>query len=104
MWKISYIFCLHQLFIGETTSHLGNGNKHHVYDIHENDLWPFEQFGTLPKTQGSIEALLVYSMIAQEVKLYKRNIYMVWTDVKKAFDSIQQKYIIKILELLEAPA
>ena len=75
-------------------------NRH----IHENDLWPFEQFGTLPKTQGSKEALLVDSMIAQEVKLYKRNIYMVWTDVKKAFDSIQQKYIIKILELLETPA
>ena len=75
-------------------------NKH----IHDNNLWPFEQFGTLGRTQGSKEALLLDSMIAEEVRLYKRNIFMVWTDVKKAYDSIQQHYIIRMLELIEAPS
>ena len=71
--------------------------------IHDNNLWPFEQFGALGGTQGSKEVLLLDAMIAEEVRLYKRNIFMVWTDVKKAYDSIQQRYIIRILVLLEVP-
>ena len=74
-------------------------NKH----LHENNLWPFEQFGTLEKTQGSKEVLLLDAMIANEVRTYQRNIYMAWTDVKKAFDSVCQNHILRIMEVLGVP-
>ena len=93
------ITCLSIIYKIKSSIIANKFNKH----IHDNQLWPFEQFGALAGTQGSKEALLLDAMIAEEMRMYKRNIFMVWTDVKKAYDSIQQRYIIRVLDLLEVP-
>ena len=69
--------------------------------MHTNELWPYEQMGTVPKTQGSKEVLALDSIIAKEARLYGRNLCMVWTDVKKAYDSIFQTYILRTLTMLK---
>ena len=39
----------------------------------------------------------------REVKIYRRNLTVAWTDVKKAYDSLYQEFIIQILEYLKVP-
>ena len=41
--------------------------------------------------------------IAKEVKLYRRNLTVAWTDVKKAYESLYQEFIIQIPECLQFP-
>ena len=71
--------------------------------IHANKIWPLEQLGTLSGTQGCKELILVDMTIADEVRTYRRNLCEVWTDIKKAYDTISQKWILKVLEILEFP-
>ena len=55
-------------------------------------------------TLGAKEAILFDRYIAKEVKLYRRNLTVTWTDVKKAYDSLYQEFIIQILEYLKVPS
>ena len=71
--------------------------------IFRNKIWPFEQLGTLEGTLGAREATLFDRCIAKKVKLYRRNLTIAWTDVKKAYDSLYQEFIIQILEYLKVP-
>ena len=71
--------------------------------IVRNKIWPFEQLGTLEGTLGEKEAILFNRYIAKEVKLYRRNLTVAWTDVKKVYDSSYQEFIVQILEYLKAP-
>ena len=42
-------------------------------------------------------------MILDEVKKNRRNLYMMWFDYKKAFDSVPHDWIIKALKLAKVP-
>ena len=42
-------------------------------------------------------------MILNEVKHYCRNLYTVWLDYQKAFDSVPHSWIIKAYELAKVP-
>ena len=58
---------------------------------------------------GCAEQLLIDKMIPNEVKHNKevkynrRNLYTVWLDYQKAFDSVPQSWMIKALELAKVP-
>ena len=42
-------------------------------------------------------------MVHDEIKKHQRNIFMMWFDYKKAFDSVPHDWIIKALELAHVP-
>ena len=68
-----------------------------------NKIWPFEQLGTLEGTLGAKGAILFDRYIAKEVKLYRKNLDVAWTDVKKSYDSLYQEFIMQMLEYLKVP-
>ena len=67
------------------TAIINNILRHHIF---RNKIWLFEQLGTLEGTLMGQEAILFDRYIAKEVKLYRRNLTVAWTDVKKAYDSL----------------
>ena len=71
--------------------------------ILENKIWPFEQLGTLEGTLGAKEAILFDRYIVRETRLYKINLSVAWTDVRKAYDSLYQEFIIKMLQFIRVP-
>ena len=95
------ITCLSVIYKIQTAI-INNILRDHIF---RNNIWPFEQLGTLEGTLGAKEAILFDRYIAKEVKLYRRNLTVAWTDVKKAYDSLyqDQEFIIQILEYLKVP-
>ena len=57
----------------------------------------------MEKTLGAKEAIIFDRVINREVKMYKRNFYVGWTDVRKAYDSVFQEFIIEMLNFIKAP-
>ena len=72
--------------------------------LYLNKIWPFGQLGTLEGTLGANEALLFDRYTEKEVKLYRRNLTVAWTDVKNAYDSLYQEFIIQIHQYLKSQA
>ena len=70
--------------------------------IFSNNIWPFEQLGTMEKTLGAKEAIIFDRVINREVRMYKRSLYVGWTD-RKAYDSVFQEFIIEMLNFIKAP-
>ena len=68
-----------------------------------NDIITLEQAGGKPGSWGCTDQLMINKMILDEVKKNKRNLYMMWFDYKKAFDSVPHSWIIKALELAKVP-
>ena len=52
---------------------------------------------------GATEQLLINKNILKEVKVKRRNLYTVWLDYKKAFDSIPHKWLLYALKLAKVP-
>ena len=63
--------------------------------IFSNNIWPIEQLGTMEKTVGAKEAIIFDRVINREVRMY-RTLYVGWTDVRKAYDSVFQEFIIEM--------
>ena len=57
----------------------------------------------MEKTLGAKEAIIFDRVINREVRMYKRNLYVGWTDVRKAYDSVFQEFIIEMLNFIKAP-
>ena len=68
--------------------------------IFSDNIWPFEQLGAMEKTLGAKEAIIFDRVINREIKMYKRNLYVEWIDVKKAYDSVFQEFIIEMLNFI----
>ena len=52
---------------------------------------------------GTTEQLLINKNILKEAKTLKRNIYTVWQDYQKAFDSITHEWLLSSLKLAKLP-
>ena len=68
-----------------------------------NNIITLEQAGGKPGSWGCTDQLLINKMILDEVKVHRRNLYMMWFDYKKAFDSVPHDWIIKALQLAKIP-
>ena len=58
---------------------------------------------TKEKALGAKAAIIFDRVINREVRMYKRNLYVGWTDVRKAYDSVFQEFIIEMLNFTKAP-
>ena len=51
-----------------------------------NDIITVEQAGGKRGSWGCVDQLLIDKMVQEEVSNYRRSIFMMWFDYKKAFD------------------
>ena len=61
------------------------------------------QRGAKQKCSGTAENLLLDSIVLRDVKLRQRNLSVVWIDMRKAYDSVNHEWIMKILEVHRLP-
>ena len=52
---------------------------------------------------GCSDQLLINKTITQEEKMYRRNLFTIWLDYKKAFDSVPHDWMIEALKLAKMP-
>ena len=69
-----------------------------------NSIIAVEQAGGKRGSWGCSEQLLINKMILNEVREHKRNIFTMWFDYKKAFDSIPRQWLLEALKLAKLPA
>ena len=87
MYKL-YTSCLNQLI-----------QDHCEY----NNIITDEQAAGKKGVWGCAEQLLVNKGILKEVRKQKRNLYTVWLDYAKAFDSVPHSWLFKALQLAKLP-
>ena len=66
-------------------------------------LMQIDQRGAKQKCNGTVENLLLDSVVLWDVKLHQRNLSVAWIDVRKAYDSLNHGWIRKILEVHRLP-
>jgi hypothetical protein len=70
-------------------------------EVERRDLLAEEQLGTVRGVQGAKEQALANTAINKE---NGNNLKTAWIDVKKAFDSVDHRYLIRCIERLRLPA
>ena len=78
------------------TNCLNNFFEHHC---RTNSIIRTEQAGGEKGIWGTTEQLLINKNILKEAKTLKRNIYTVWLDYQKAFDSITHELLLKLAKI-----
>ena len=53
---------------------------------------------------GCVEQLLLNKAVMSEVKKKRQNIFNIWPDYKKAFDSVPHEWLLYALQLAKVPA
>ena len=82
------------------TSCLNNFLEHHC---RTNSIITTEQAGGKKGIWGTTEQLLIDKNILKEAKTLKRNMYTVWLDNQKTFDSVTHKRLLRSLQLAKVP-
>ena len=59
-----------------------------------NDIIAPEQAGAKKEMWGCVDQLLINKVVLEEVKKYLRNLFTVWLDYRKAYDSIPHPWIL----------
>ena len=62
-----------------------------------------EQAGGKSNVWGCLEQLLINKMVLEEAVSNRRDLYTVWLDYQKAFDSIPHEWLLKSLRLAKVP-
>ena len=62
-----------------------------------------EQAGAKKEMWGCADQLLINKVVLEEAKKYRRNLFTVWLDYRKAYDSIPHPRILETLRLAKIP-
>ena len=68
-----------------------------------NSIITTEQAGGKKGIWGTTEQLLINKNILKEAKTLKRNIYTVWLDYQKVFNSVTHEWLLRSLKLAKVP-
>ena len=68
-----------------------------------NDIITIEQAGGKKGSWGCPDQLLINKMILEEVHTNRRNLFTMWFDYRKAFDSISHRWLFEALKLAKVP-
>ena len=68
-----------------------------------NNILTVEQAGGKKGSWGCTDQLLINKMILDEVRKFKRNIFTMWFDYRKAFDSIPHTWLYEAMKLAKIP-
>ena len=70
---------------------------------HSNNIIFEEQAANKRESWGCIDQLLINKTIMDEAVKYKRSIFCIWLDYKKAYDSVPHSWILESLKLAKIP-
>ena len=62
-----------------------------------------KQRGAKVGCSGTIDNLLIDCMVCEDSKRNKRNLSMAWIDVKKAYDSVDHKWLVQMMAVHRFP-
>ena len=62
-----------------------------------------EQAGWKKYSWGCADQLLINKMVLDQVKQQRKNLFLMWSDYRKAFDSVPHSWVIKALHLANVP-
>ena len=68
-----------------------------------NDIITIEQADGKKGSWGCIDQLLVNKMVMDEVRKHRRNLFVMYFDYRKAFDSISHTWLFEALKLAKVP-
>ena len=68
-----------------------------------NNVITVKQAGGKKGSWGCPDQLLINKMVLDEVRQYNRNIFTMWFDYQKAFDSIPHQWLFEALKLAKVP-
>ena len=68
-----------------------------------NNIITLEQAGGKKGSWGCIDQLLINKMIMDEVRVHRRNLFVMYFDYRKAFDSISHTWLFEALKLAKVP-
>ena len=68
-----------------------------------NDIITLEQAGGKKGSWGCSDQLLINKLVLDEVRKYRRNLFCMWFDYRKAFDSIPHTWLFEALTLAKIP-
>ena len=68
-----------------------------------NNIITLEQAGGKKGSWGCIDQLLINKMVMDEVRTHRRNIFVMYFDYRKAFDSISHTWLFEALKLAKVP-
>ena len=61
------------------------------------------QRGAKEKCSGTTDNLLIDRMVCQHTQRGERNISMAWVDLKKAYDSVDHRWLVEMFKLHRFP-
>ena len=93
------IICLNNIYKWFTSCMLKPMNQH----LDKYNLIEGEQGGAKVGCSGTIDNLLINRMVCKDSKRNKRNLSMVWIDVKKAYDSVDHKWLVEMMAVHRFP-
>ena len=93
------ITCLNTIYKWFTACLLIPTNHH----LERNNLMESQQRGAKSGCSGTTDNLLIDRMVTQDCVRGKRNISMAWIDVKKAYDSVDHKWLSTMMVLHKFP-
>ena len=73
--------------------------KRDVYNCNQNNIITPEQAAGKKGVWGCTEQLLINKAVMSEVKKKRRNLFTIWLDYRKAFDSVPHEWLIYALQL-----
>jgi Reverse transcriptase (RNA-dependent DNA polymerase) len=68
-----------------------------------NNILAIEQAGGRKGSWGCTDHLLINKMVLDEVRTHKRNLFCMWFDYKKAYDSVSHQWMSESLRLAKVP-
>ena len=68
-----------------------------------NDIITLEQAGGRKGSWGCIDQLLINKMVMDEVRKYRRDLFVMYFDYRKDFDSISHTWLFEALKLAKVP-
>ena len=93
------ITCLNNMYKWFTSCMLKPMNQH----LDKYALIEGEQRGAKVGCSGTIDNLLIDRMVCEDSKRKKRNLSMAWIDVKKAYDSVDHKWLVEMMAVHRFP-
>ena len=78
-------------------------NQFLVVNCTPNNIITTEQEEVKKHNWGCTDQLLINNMILEKVQHQRRNLFMMWFDYKKAFDSLPHDWILQALQLAKIP-
>ena len=93
------ITCLNSLYKWYTSCLLKPTDEH----LNKYGLMQGDQRGAKEGCAGTVEHLLIDRVVCQDGQRGKRNVTMAWVDVRKAYDSVDHRYLIETFSLHKFP-